>query len=338
MAEVIGDNTMLERLDLRDNDIRVAGLMALSLAHRVSHHLFRLDIKRNVRVDQVCSVAVRCFGCCYLLLFVSIPSSLVVCCSLCCVVETMPSVFVHPPNNLLYQSFFQRDAELVKNFFRDIDRYSQRNKMEHEEREARKVVLKRQQELEDQKKQEEEQQEAERRSEALAALSTALHAQALAEGQGLPRMPRLDEAEEEGENGDSDHDRNLLLDRPQPVGEELEMEDKVENKEVNEMRDESETVQLEEGRTRDVLETESTDIQSEETQQDLNNHVDGPSLTDELSLYSLADSSVNGGNAVMVAGNGLLNTENSEHSELVEDDIDQSPGVDTNGDNSKANS
>ena len=54
LAEVIGDNTMLERLDLRDNDIRVAGLMALALAHRVSHHLFRLDIKRNIKVEQVC--------------------------------------------------------------------------------------------------------------------------------------------------------------------------------------------------------------------------------------------------------------------------------------------
>lgn len=53
MAEVIGDNTVVERVDLRDNDIRVAGLMALALAHRVSHHLFRLDMKRNLRVEQV---------------------------------------------------------------------------------------------------------------------------------------------------------------------------------------------------------------------------------------------------------------------------------------------
>ena len=53
LAEVIGDNTVVERVDLRDNDIRVAGLMALALAHRVSHHLFRLDMKRNLRVEQV---------------------------------------------------------------------------------------------------------------------------------------------------------------------------------------------------------------------------------------------------------------------------------------------
>lgn len=54
LAEVVGDNAILERLDVRDNDIRVAGLMALALAHRVSHHLIRLDIKRNIRVEQVC--------------------------------------------------------------------------------------------------------------------------------------------------------------------------------------------------------------------------------------------------------------------------------------------
>ncbi|XP_062502260.1 protein phosphatase 1 regulatory subunit 37-like [Corticium candelabrum] len=238
LAEVIGDNTVVERVDLRDNDIRVAGLMALALAHRVSHHLFRLDMKRNLRVEQ-------------------------------------------------------RDMELVKKLFEDIERYSQRNKMEHEEREARKAVLKRQQELESQKKLEEEQEEAERRSVALAALSTALHAQALAESQGLPTMPKLDESEIE--NDDTDRDMSLLLDRPQfqPADEELEMEDQIEEQEGVEIKvDVCEVVNYvstcneHETEPTEEEETETTIVQSESATEGSNFHENELDVANDLDLNS----------------------------------------------------
>ena len=183
--------------------------------------------------------------------------------------------------------------ELVKKLFEDIERYSQRNKMEHEEREARKAVLKRQQELESQKKLEEEQEEAERRSVALAALSTALHAQALAESQGLPTMPKLDESEIE--NDDTDRDMSLLLDRPQfqPADEELEMEDQIEEQEGVEIKvDVCEVVNYvstcneHETEPTEEEETETTIVQSESATEGSNFHENELDVANDLDLNS----------------------------------------------------
>ena len=53
MAEILAENKNLRQLDLRDNDIRVAGLMALSLAHKMNHRLTQLDVPKAIKSDQV---------------------------------------------------------------------------------------------------------------------------------------------------------------------------------------------------------------------------------------------------------------------------------------------
>ena len=53
IAEVLAESKFVEVLDLRGNDIRIAGLMALSLAHKVNHHLLNLQIPENIKADQV---------------------------------------------------------------------------------------------------------------------------------------------------------------------------------------------------------------------------------------------------------------------------------------------
>lgn len=55
LAEVIADNTRLVRLDLQENDIRTAGLMALSLALKVNESITRLDIDRETKKESVSS-------------------------------------------------------------------------------------------------------------------------------------------------------------------------------------------------------------------------------------------------------------------------------------------
>lgn len=54
LAEVIADNIRLVRLDLQENDIKTAGLMALSLALRVNESITRLDIDRETKRESVC--------------------------------------------------------------------------------------------------------------------------------------------------------------------------------------------------------------------------------------------------------------------------------------------
>ena len=53
MAEILAENKNLRQLDLRENDIRVAGLMALSLAHKMNHRLTQLDVPKAIKSDQV---------------------------------------------------------------------------------------------------------------------------------------------------------------------------------------------------------------------------------------------------------------------------------------------
>ena len=54
LAEVIADNTRLVRLDLQENDIKTAGLMALSLALKVNENITRLDVDRDTKKETVC--------------------------------------------------------------------------------------------------------------------------------------------------------------------------------------------------------------------------------------------------------------------------------------------
>ena len=53
MAEFVAESRMLEQLDLRDNDIRIAGLMALSLAHKMNFKLCRLTMPRTIKIEPV---------------------------------------------------------------------------------------------------------------------------------------------------------------------------------------------------------------------------------------------------------------------------------------------
>ena len=61
MAEFVAESRVLEQLDLRDNDIRIAGLMALSLAHKMNFKLRRLTMPRTIKIEPVCvSLCMRC--------------------------------------------------------------------------------------------------------------------------------------------------------------------------------------------------------------------------------------------------------------------------------------
>lgn len=53
LAEVLAENRHLTHLDLRENDVRVAGLMGLQLAHRMNHTLLNMDMPKGFKVDQV---------------------------------------------------------------------------------------------------------------------------------------------------------------------------------------------------------------------------------------------------------------------------------------------
>ena len=53
LAEVLAENKHISHLDLRDNDVRVAGLMGLQLAHRMNHTLLNMDTPKFYKVEQV---------------------------------------------------------------------------------------------------------------------------------------------------------------------------------------------------------------------------------------------------------------------------------------------
>lgn len=53
LAEVLAESRYLTHVDLRENEIRIAGLMALSLALRMNHKLLHLETPKTFKVDQV---------------------------------------------------------------------------------------------------------------------------------------------------------------------------------------------------------------------------------------------------------------------------------------------
>ena len=55
LAEYLADNCYLMRLDLRENDIRTGGMMALSLSLKVNTILLRLDLDKDVKKESVCA-------------------------------------------------------------------------------------------------------------------------------------------------------------------------------------------------------------------------------------------------------------------------------------------
>lgn len=61
LAEYIADSPNLMRLDLRENDIKTAGLMALSLSLRVSQTVVRLDLDKDNKKESVCVAMNFCY-------------------------------------------------------------------------------------------------------------------------------------------------------------------------------------------------------------------------------------------------------------------------------------
>jgi hypothetical protein len=64
LAEVLAESKHLIELDLKENDIRVAGLLALQLAHRMNRSLTCMETPKSYRVDQVmmkCPMIVECY-------------------------------------------------------------------------------------------------------------------------------------------------------------------------------------------------------------------------------------------------------------------------------------
>lgn len=57
VAEFIAESPRLLRLDLRENEIKTGGLMALSLALKVNHSLLRLDLDREPKKEAVRALA-----------------------------------------------------------------------------------------------------------------------------------------------------------------------------------------------------------------------------------------------------------------------------------------
>ena len=60
LAEVLAESKFISHVDLRENDIRIAGLMALKLALRMNHRLLLLDMPKTYKVDQVVSLLTFC--------------------------------------------------------------------------------------------------------------------------------------------------------------------------------------------------------------------------------------------------------------------------------------
>ncbi len=53
IAEYIADSPRLLRLDMRENEIKTGGLMALTLAFKVNTSLLRLDLDREPKKETV---------------------------------------------------------------------------------------------------------------------------------------------------------------------------------------------------------------------------------------------------------------------------------------------
>ena len=61
LAEYIADTRTLLRLDLRENDLFVGGLMALTLAVKINESVVRIDLDKDLKKEQV--------SCCKFILF-----------------------------------------------------------------------------------------------------------------------------------------------------------------------------------------------------------------------------------------------------------------------------
>lgn len=61
LAEVIADSKTLLRMDLRENDPYVGGLMALSLSLKVNKTLVRIDLDKELKKEPVRLVSIA-FG------------------------------------------------------------------------------------------------------------------------------------------------------------------------------------------------------------------------------------------------------------------------------------
>ena len=53
LAEVLAESRHITHVDLKENDLRVAGLMALQLAHRMNHTLLFMETPKAYRVEPV---------------------------------------------------------------------------------------------------------------------------------------------------------------------------------------------------------------------------------------------------------------------------------------------
>ena len=53
LAEYIADTKCVNRIDLRENDIKTAGLMALSHALKVNLSMHRLDLDKETKKERV---------------------------------------------------------------------------------------------------------------------------------------------------------------------------------------------------------------------------------------------------------------------------------------------
>lgn len=61
LAEYVADSFHLLRLDLRENDIKTAGLMALSLALKVNESVTRMDVDKETKKESVsCDISKSC--------------------------------------------------------------------------------------------------------------------------------------------------------------------------------------------------------------------------------------------------------------------------------------
>lgn len=61
LAEYIADTRSLLRLDLRENDVFVGGLMALTLAVKINETVVRIDLDKDLKKEQVGSGYIRLF-------------------------------------------------------------------------------------------------------------------------------------------------------------------------------------------------------------------------------------------------------------------------------------
>ena len=60
LAEFIAESPRLRRIDLRENDIKTGGLMALSLSLKVSQSVTRIDLDKETKRETV-GIAIYCF-------------------------------------------------------------------------------------------------------------------------------------------------------------------------------------------------------------------------------------------------------------------------------------